>query len=54
MDIDREVLSELDKNNVAQAKEIALKSFQYIDYALAEQLRGSPICIASNKEGQQI
>lgn len=40
LDIVREVLSELDKHNVAQAKEIALKSLQYIDYALIEQVRG--------------
>ncbi|MEF2246334.1 MerR family transcriptional regulator [Paenibacillus sp. IITD108] len=40
LDIVREVLSELDKNNMSQAKEIALKSLQYIDYALVEQVRG--------------
>ncbi|MHA6481736.1 MerR family transcriptional regulator [Paenibacillus sp. strain BS8-2] len=40
LDIVREVLSDLDKNNIAQAKEIALKSLQYLDYALVEQLRG--------------
>lgn len=40
LDTVREVLSELDKHNVAQAKEIALKALQYIDYALIEQVRG--------------
>lgn len=40
LDIVREVLSELDKNNVTQAKEIALKSLQYLDHALVEQIRG--------------
>lgn len=40
LDAVREVLSELDKHNVAQAKEIALKSLQYIDRALVEQVRG--------------
>ncbi|WP_308637096.1 MerR family transcriptional regulator [Paenibacillus silvisoli] len=40
LDTVREVLSELDKHNVAQAKEIALKSLQYIDHALVEQVRG--------------
>ncbi|KHL93009.1 transcriptional regulator [Paenibacillus sp. IHB B 3415] len=56
LDIVREVLSELDKHNVAQAKEIALKSLQYIDYALIEQVRGIAYLqnlfdIVSNKEG---
>ncbi|KOP81193.1 MerR family transcriptional regulator [Cytobacillus solani] len=55
LDIVRSVLSELDKNNVAQAKEIALKSMQYIDYALVEQVRGiaylhNLLEIVSNKE----
>ncbi|WP_217592474.1 MerR family transcriptional regulator [Cohnella sp. GbtcB17] len=40
LDTVREVLSELDKHNVAQAKEIALKALQYIDRALVEQVRG--------------
>ena len=40
MDIVREVLSELDKNNLAYAKEIALYSLQYIDNVLVEQIRG--------------
>ena len=40
LDIVREVLSDLDKNNVAQAKEMALQSMQYIDHALVEQVRG--------------
>ncbi|GGD96485.1 MerR family transcriptional regulator [Paenibacillus nasutitermitis] len=40
LDTVRKVLSELDKHNVAQAKEIALKSLQYIDHALVEQVRG--------------
>lgn len=40
LDIVREVLSELDKHNVTQAKEIALKSLLYIDNTLVEQVRG--------------
>ncbi|MGP9043944.1 MerR family transcriptional regulator [Cytobacillus kochii] len=40
LDIVREVLTDLEKNNVAQAKEIALKSLEYIDHALVEQVRG--------------
>ncbi|MFC4304138.1 MerR family transcriptional regulator [Cohnella boryungensis] len=40
LDIVREVLSGLDNNNVSQAKEIALKSLQYIDRSLVEQVRG--------------
>ena len=40
LDIVREVLLELDKNDVAQAKAIALKSLEYIDHALVEQVRG--------------
>jgi hypothetical protein len=56
LDIVREVLSELDKNDIAQAKEIALKSLQYIDHALVEQLRGIAYLhnlfeVISNKEG---
>ncbi|MNC17353.1 HTH-type transcriptional regulator ZntR [compost metagenome] len=41
LDIVREVLSELDKNNVSQAKEIALRSIQYIDNSLIERVRGT-------------
>lgn len=40
LDIVRDVLAELDNNNVTQAKEIALKSLQFIDYRLTEQIRG--------------
>lgn len=40
LDVVREVLSDLDNHNVAQAKEIALKSLQYIDHTLVEQVRG--------------
>lgn len=40
LDIVREVLSELDKNNVSQAKEVALKSLQFIDHLLVERVRG--------------
>jgi len=40
LDVVREVLADLDKHNVAQAKEIALTSLQYIDHALVEQVRG--------------
>jgi DNA-binding transcriptional MerR regulator len=56
LDTVREVLSELDKHNVAQAKEIALKSLQFLDYALVEQVRGiaclqNLLDVMSNKEG---
>ncbi|GKU83983.1 MerR family DNA-binding transcriptional regulator [Niallia sp. NCCP-28] len=59
LDIVREVLSDLDKNNVTQAKEMALKSLQYIDYALVEQVKGiaylhNLLDVVSNKEGQEI
>ncbi|MDQ0185699.1 MerR family transcriptional regulator [Cytobacillus kochii] len=40
LDIVREVLSDLEKNDISQAKEMALKSLEYIDYALIEQIRG--------------
>ncbi|MGO4549129.1 MerR family transcriptional regulator [Paenibacillus sp. 2TAB23] len=55
LDTVREVVAELDKHNVAQAKEIALKSLHYIDYALVEQVRGIAclqhvLDIVSNKE----
>ena len=40
LDIVREVLSDFEKNNVAQAKKMAIKSLEYIDYALTEQVRG--------------
>lgn len=57
LDTVREVVSELDNHNVAQAKEIALKSLQYIDYALVEQVRGIAslqhlLDIVSEKEEQ--
>ncbi|CAM4450388.1 DNA-binding transcriptional MerR regulator [Paenibacillus endophyticus] len=57
LDTVREVVAELDNHNVAQAKEIALKSLQYIDYALVEQVRGIAslqhlLDIVSNKEEQ--
>jgi DNA-binding transcriptional MerR regulator len=59
LDIVREVLSDLDKNNLEQAKEIALKSLQYINYALVEQVRGiaylhNLLELVSTKEGQEI
>lgn len=40
LDIVRGVLSDLNKNNVTQAKELALQSLQYIDKRLVEQMRG--------------
>ena len=40
LDIVREVLSDIDKNNIVRTKEMALQSLQYIDYALVEQIRG--------------
>jgi len=40
LDIVREVLSDLENNNIEQAKKMALTSLEYIDYALTEQIRG--------------
>lgn len=40
LDIVREVLSDIDKNNIVRTKEMALQSLQYIDNALVEQIRG--------------
>lgn len=40
LDIVREVLLEIDKSNIDQAKEMALQSLQYIDNALVDQVRG--------------
>jgi len=40
LDIVRGVLSDIDKNNFDQAKEMALQSLQYIDNVLVEQVRG--------------
>jgi DNA-binding transcriptional MerR regulator len=40
LDIVREILVELDKHNIAQAKEMALQALQYIDHRLVEQVRG--------------
>lgn len=40
LDTVREVLADIDKSNIVQVKEMALQSQQYIDYALAEQIRG--------------
>lgn len=40
LDIVREILSELDNNNVSQTKEIALKSLQFINRSLVERVRG--------------
>jgi DNA-binding transcriptional MerR regulator len=40
LEIVREVLLDIDKNNIVQAKEMALRSLQYIDNALVEQVRG--------------
>ncbi|MGG4146294.1 MerR family transcriptional regulator [Paenibacillus algorifonticola] len=57
LDIVREVLSGLDKKNIAQVKLIALESLQYIDNALVEQMRGiaclhNLLDVVSNKEEQ--
>ncbi|MFC5402657.1 MerR family transcriptional regulator [Cohnella soli] len=41
LDSVRNVLAELDKNNVSQAKEIVLESLQYIDQTLVERVRGA-------------
>ncbi len=40
LDIVREILQELDKHNITQAKEMALQSLHYLDYRLKEQVRG--------------
>ncbi|MFD2329065.1 MerR family transcriptional regulator [Cohnella sp. GCM10020058] len=40
LDTVREVLSKLDQHNIAQAKDIARKALEYIDHALARQMRG--------------
>lgn len=40
LDIVREVLSDIDKNDIVKVKEMTLRSLQYIDNALVEQIRG--------------
>lgn len=40
LDSVREILQELDKQNIGKAKEIALQSLHYLDYRLMEQARG--------------
>ncbi|MBD8069629.1 MerR family DNA-binding transcriptional regulator [Bacillus sp. PS06] len=40
LDIVREIISDLENNNVAQAKKMALTSLEYIDFALTEQIKG--------------
>lgn len=40
LDIVREVLSEIDKDNLVQARKIAQQSIQYIDHTLVEQING--------------
>ena len=40
LDIVREVLSDIDKSNIVQIKEMAFQSLQYIDNTLVEQVRG--------------
>ena len=40
LDIIREVLSDIDQNNIVQAKEMALQSQQFLDNALLDQVRG--------------
>lgn len=40
LDIVREVLSDLENNNIEQARKMALSSLEYIDNALTEQVRG--------------
>ncbi|QJC50293.1 MerR family transcriptional regulator [Paenibacillus albicereus] len=58
LDVVREVLSELDNHDVAQAKEMAMQSLHYLDGALVEQMRGIA-CLqtlldsAREEEGQQ-
>lgn len=40
LDIVREVLEDIDKNDILRTKEMALQSLQYIDHLLVEQIRG--------------
>lgn len=40
LDIVREVLADIEKNNIVRMKEMALQSLQYMDYALVEEVRG--------------
>lgn len=40
LDIVRKILSEIDTNNLSQAKKIAQNSLKYIDNTLVEQVRG--------------
>ena len=59
LDIVREVLSDIDKNNIVRTKEMALQSLQYIDHALVEQVRGisslqNLLEVVSKKEEQEI
>ncbi|WP_078596290.1 MerR family transcriptional regulator [Evansella clarkii] len=59
LDIVREVLSDIDKNNIVRTKEMALQSLQYIDQALVEQIRGiaslqNLLEVVSKKDEQEI
>jgi len=40
LDAVRDLLSQFDQNNLSLAKEIALKSLQYLDHSLVERIRG--------------
>lgn len=40
LDVVRQVLANIDENNISETKEMALQSLQYIDNALVEQVRG--------------
>ena len=40
LDIVREILLDIDKNNIVGTKEMAFKSLQYVDNTLVEQVRG--------------
>lgn len=55
LDIVREVLTGFENNNITQAKEMAFKSLQYIDYILVEQIKGiaylhNLLDVVSNKD----
>lgn len=59
LDIVREVLSDIDKNNIVRTKEMALQSLQYIDNALVGQVRGiaslqNLLDVVSKKEEKEI
>lgn len=59
LDIVRQVLADIDKNNIIRTKEMAIQSLQYIDDALVQQIQGiaslqNLLEIVSNKEQQEL